>query len=67
MAEWGNLFGPPAGHDIIRVKLDKSGRKVASQSVFLTLHVLIDVAFDSAGAMYVADFSGTIFKVERAA
>lgn len=66
VAEWGNLFGPPAGHDIIRVQLDRSGRKVESQSVFLVLDVPIDVAFDADGAMYIADFSGIVFKVDRA-
>lgn len=66
VAEWGNLFGPPAGHDIIRVQFDDSGRKVKSQSVFLVMDVSIDVAFDADGAMYIADYSGTIFKVDRA-
>lgn len=66
VAEWGNLFGPPAGHDVVRVQLDKSGRKVVSQSVFLHLDTPLDLTFDSAGAMYVADFSGQIFKVDRA-
>ncbi|MGI8774848.1 MAG: PQQ-dependent sugar dehydrogenase [Actinomycetota bacterium] len=66
VAEWGNLFGPPAGHDIIRVQLDDSGRKVKSQSAFLVMDVPIDIAFDADGAMYIADFSGTIFKIDRA-
>ena len=65
VAEWGNLFGPPAGHDIVRVQLDKTGRKVVSQSVFLELDVPLDVTFDAAGAMYIADFSGPIYKVDK--
>lgn len=65
VAEWGNLFGPPAGHDIVRVQLDKSGRKVTSQSVFLELDLPLDVTFDRNGAMYVADFSGPIYKVDK--
>ena len=65
VAEWGNLFGPPAGHDVVRVQLDRSGRKVVSQSVFLELDVPLDLTFDAAGAMYVADFSGAIFKVDQ--
>lgn len=66
VAEWGNLFGPPAGHDVVRVELDARGRKVVSQSVFLHLDLPLDLAFDRAGAMYVADFSGQIFKIDRA-
>ena len=66
VAEWGNLFGTPAGHDVIRVQLDKSGRKVVAQSSFLELDFPLDVTFDDAGAMYVADFSGQIFKVDQA-
>jgi glucose/arabinose dehydrogenase len=66
VSEWGNLFGPPAGHDVVRVQLDKTGRKVVSQSVFLHLDTPLDLTFDKAGAMYVADFSGQIFKIDRA-
>jgi glucose/arabinose dehydrogenase len=66
VAEWGNLFGLPAGHDVVRVQLDKTGHKVVSQSVFLAIDLPLDVTFDAAGAMYVADFSGQIFKVDRA-
>ena len=66
VAEWGSLFGAPAGHDVIRVQLDESGRKVVSQSSFLELDLPLDVTFDAAGVMYVADFSGQIFKVDKA-
>jgi glucose/arabinose dehydrogenase len=66
VAEWGNLFGAPAGHDIIRVQLDAKGRKVVSHSVFLEMDLPLDLTFDKAGAMYIADFSGQIFKVDRA-
>jgi glucose/arabinose dehydrogenase len=66
VAEWGSLFGAPAGHDVIRVQLDDSGRKVVSQSSFLELDLPLDVTFDAAGVMYVADFSGQIFKVDKA-
>lgn len=66
VAEWGSLFGTPAGHDVIRVQLDRSGRRVISQSVFLHLDFPLDLTFDEAGAMYVADFSGGIFKVDKA-
>ena len=65
VAEWGSLFGPPRGHDVIRVQLSKNGRKVTSQSVFMELDTPLDVAFDKSGAMYVADFSGQIFKVDK--
>ena len=65
VAEWGSLFGPPRGHDVIRVELSKNGRKVTSQSVFMELDTPLDVAFDKSVAMYVADFSGQIFKVDK--
>ncbi len=65
VAEWGNIFGPPAGHDIVRVQLDRTGTKVVSQEVFLYADLPIDVTFDEDGAMYVADFSGAIWKVDR--
>ncbi|MGH2736218.1 MAG: PQQ-dependent sugar dehydrogenase, partial [Actinomycetota bacterium] len=66
VAEWGNIFGAPAGHDVVRVQLDESGRRVVSQSGFLNLDLPLDVTFDASGALYVADFSGQIFKVDRA-
>lgn len=65
VAEWGSLFGPPAGHDVVRVQLDKKGRKVTGMSVFAHLDLPLDLTFDKAGAMYVADFSGQIFKIDR--
>jgi glucose/arabinose dehydrogenase len=65
VAEWGSLFGPPAGHDVVRVQLDETGRKVVEQSRFLELDTPLDLTFDAAGAMYVADFSGSIFKVDQ--
>ena len=65
VAEWGNLFGPPAGHDVVRVQLNKSGRKVVAQSRFLEIDTPLDVTFDKSGALYVADFSGQIFKVDQ--
>ena len=64
VAEWGSLFGAPTGHKVVRVQLDKSGRRVVSQHDFVELDLPIDVAFN-AGAMYVADFSGTIFRVDK--
>lgn len=65
VAEWGNLFGPPAGHDVVRVQLDESGRRVVSQNVFIELDLPLDLTFDRAGAMYVADFSGAVFKIDK--
>jgi glucose/arabinose dehydrogenase len=67
VAQWGNLFGPPAGHNIIRVQLNGNGTKVVEQSDFLDIDTPLDLTFDAAGAMYVADFSGQIFRVIRAA
>ncbi len=66
VAEWGSLFGPPRGHDVVRVQLDDSGRRVVSQSVFMVLDFPLDLTFDRNGVMYVADWSGQIFKVDRA-
>ena len=65
VTEWGSLFGTPAGHKVVRVELDESGTEVTSQSDFLELDTPLDVTFDSTGAMFVADFSGTIFKIDR--
>ena len=65
VTEWGNLFGPPAGHKVVRVQLDAAGNKVTSMSDFLELDFPLDVVFDDGGVMYVADFTGTIFKVDR--
>ncbi len=66
VAEWGSIFGPPAGHKVVRVELDETGTKVTAQSDFLEMDTPLDVTFHPEGAMYVADFSGTIFKVEKA-
>ncbi|HEY7875444.1 MAG TPA: hypothetical protein VIG64_10010 [Actinomycetota bacterium] len=65
VAQWGSLFGPPAGHNVVRVQLDETGRKVESQSVFLDIDTPLDLAFDPSGVMYVADYSGQIFRVDR--
>ena len=65
VAEWGSLFGPPTGHKVVRVELDSKGRKVTAVHDFLELPAPIDVTFDSAGVMYVADFSGTIVRVDK--
>lgn len=65
VTEWGSLFGSPAGHKVVRVQLDEAGTKVTSMTDFLEMDFPIDVVFDDAGAMYVADFSGAIFKVDR--
>jgi large repetitive protein len=65
VAQWGSLFGPPAGHNVVRVQLDDTGLEVESQSVFPDLDTPLDLTFDSGGAMYVADYSGQIFKVDK--
>ncbi|MDQ3982208.1 MAG: hypothetical protein M3271_05950 [Actinomycetota bacterium] len=66
VAEWGSIFGPPAGHKVVRVELDDTGTKVESVTDFVEMDTPLDLTFDAAGTMYVADFSGTIFKVEKA-
>jgi glucose/arabinose dehydrogenase len=65
VAQWGSLFGPPAGHNVIRVQLDASGQKVESQSVFTDLPTPLDLTFDEAGVMYVADFSGPVYRIDK--
>ncbi|HEU4480676.1 MAG TPA: hypothetical protein VFS18_02220 [Actinomycetota bacterium] len=65
VAEWGSLFGTPSGHAIVRIELDRSGTRVTSQSDFLPVDLPLDLTFDRAGAMFIADYSGTIFKVDR--
>ena len=66
VAEFGNFFGDPAGHDVIHVELDPSGQKVQGQSEFFNAPLLIDLVFDRAGDMYVASFDGTIYKIAKA-
>ena len=65
VAEWGSLFGAPAGHKVVRVELSPNGKRVVAQHDFLSTDLPIDVVFDNSGAMFVADFSGSIFKVDR--
>jgi glucose/arabinose dehydrogenase len=68
VTEFGNFFGPEVtGHRIVHLEFDKRGRKVTRQVEFLTGITPLDVVFDKQGAMYVADFTGTIFKVVRLA
>jgi glucose/arabinose dehydrogenase len=66
VAEWGSLFGEPAGHKIVRVELDESGTKVTSLTDFVEMDLPLDLTFHDDGSMYVADYSGTIFKVTKA-
>ena len=65
VAEWGSLYGDPSGHQIVRVELNAKGTKVVSQNNFADMDFPLDLTFDSAGAMFVADWSGTILKVEK--
>ncbi|MGH2817535.1 MAG: PQQ-dependent sugar dehydrogenase [Actinomycetota bacterium] len=66
VAEFGNFFGDGVvGHKVVRVEFDASGEKVAGQSDFLEGVLPLDVTFDSSGAMFVADFTGTILKVTK--
>jgi glucose/arabinose dehydrogenase len=66
VAEWGSLFGEPTGHRVVRVELDETGTKVTSMTDFLEMDTPLDLTFHSDGSMYVADYSGTIFKVTKA-
>ena len=66
VAEWGSLFGNPSGHKVVRVELDESGTKVTALTDFVEMDTPLDLTFHPNGSMYVADFSGTIFKVTKA-
>ncbi|HEV2757517.1 MAG TPA: PQQ-dependent sugar dehydrogenase [Actinomycetota bacterium] len=66
VAEWGSLFGPPSGHKVVRVELNETGTKVTAQTDFVELDTPLDLTFHPEGDMYVADFSGTIFKITKA-
>ena len=66
VAEWGSLFGQPSGHKIVHVELNDSGKKVTAVTDFLDMDTPLDLTFHVDGSMYVADFSGTIFKVTKA-
>jgi glucose/arabinose dehydrogenase len=66
VAEFGNFSGDEVvGHNVVRVVFDDAGEKVAGQSDFLEGALPLDVTFDSSGAMYIADFTGTILKVTK--
>lgn len=65
VAEWGSLFGEPAGHKIVRVELDDAGTKVTALTDFLEMDTPLDLTFHEDGSMCVADYSGTIFKVTK--
>ncbi len=45
--------------------LDATGTSVTGQSQFLSGALPLDVTFDAAGNLYVADFSGEILKVTK--
>lgn len=66
VAEFGSFFGSDVvGHRVVRVRLD--GTSVTAREPFLSGGTPLDVAFDNAGALYVADFTGTVLRVDRAA
>jgi glucose/arabinose dehydrogenase len=66
VAEFGNFFGDEVvGHRVVRVEFAKTGQRVVRQSEFIAGVTPLDVTFDDAGAMYIADFTGTILKVDK--
>lgn len=68
VAEFGNFFGDDVvGHRVVRVEMDAAGTKAVRTSDFLTSPTALDVTFDAAGNMYVADFGGLVSKVMKAA
>jgi glucose/arabinose dehydrogenase len=66
VAEFGSSFGPE-GRKVVRVELDAGGSVVTGQSDFFASSNPLDVTFDAGGSMFIADFSGEIFKVVRVA
>jgi glucose/arabinose dehydrogenase len=66
VAEFGNFFGDEVvGHKVVRVQLSPGGTTVTSEEDFLSGGLPLDVTFDGAGNMFVADFSGAILKVTK--
>ena len=66
VAEFGSNPGLTiAGHDVVRVELNAAGTAVVRQSRFMIGITPLDVTFDRAGNLYVADFTGVILKVSR--
>lgn len=65
VAEWGSLFGTPSGHKIVHLEIDGSGAKVEAQRDFFEIDLPLDVTFDAGGVMYIADFSGSIFRIDK--
>jgi glucose/arabinose dehydrogenase len=60
VAEWGAAGN--AGHKVVRVHFDKSGR-VASVTDFLTGVLPLDLTFAPDGSLYVADMAGPIYRI----
>lgn len=66
VAEWGSIWGDEVrGHDVVRVELNARGDRVVEQSAFLAGAFPLDIVFDEEGSMYVADFSGPIYKITK--
>jgi hypothetical protein len=65
VCEFGNFFGEPAGHKVVRLEFGEAGKRVVAEHEFLEGGFPLDVTFDAAGNMYVLDFSGVVFKVAK--
>jgi hypothetical protein len=66
VAEYGNNPGLAfAGHKLVRVEMSATGTAVKRVSTFMPGVTPLDVTFDGAGNLYVADFTGVIFKVTK--
>lgn len=67
VAEFGNFFGTtPAGHKVVRVRFAADGT-VASVDDFMTGVLPLDLTFAPDGALWVADYTGLIFRVANLA
>ncbi|MFN2545639.1 MAG: hypothetical protein ABR600_13870 [Actinomycetota bacterium] len=68
VAEWGSIWNTnavppePSGHKIQQVHFNEDGT-VAWTRAFMTGGAPIDVVFGPDGAMYVADFHGSVYRV----
>ena len=66
VAEYGSNPGLAfAGHKLVRVELNAAGTAAKRVSTFMPGVTPLDVTFDQAGNLYVADFTGVIFKITK--
>jgi glucose/arabinose dehydrogenase/plastocyanin len=68
VAQFGNFFGErPRGRRVMRVEMDSSGTQVERIRPFLTGTAPLGLTFGSDGRLFVGDFSGVIYAIDRVA